>query len=105
KEVIELYLKVIEDLLKADDKSRIISLKSLQDQIVKARESLQSLVDKFVDDLIDQSTFNITKSRYENQIASLESKKLELEKLDTSFMRYLSFGSMLLKDLPRYYQE
>jgi site-specific DNA recombinase len=104
-EVVNLYYAIMQDKFKQDDMERETMISDLNKQIGNLQERIDKLVDKFADDLIDISTYNRTKKRYEDQLNNLIARLAEIERQDANFLRYVRFGFPLLQNLGGYYEE
>ena len=65
----------------------------------------QKIVDKFVDNQIDNETFKNAKQRYTDQIKLLQQRKNEIESTDSNFMQYVNYGFSLLSNLHEHYSK
>jgi site-specific DNA recombinase len=102
-EVLRLYSVILEDVFKTNDKERESEKIKLESEIANIDKRLNSLNDKFLDDLIDHSLYKERKLLMENRKNELIGKHLMLTKMNTEFSKYLSQGLILLSNIGKYY--
>jgi len=89
-EVMSLYYKIMEDIFSKDDSKRKEEIVDIKRKINHLELLNQKIVDKFVDNQIDNETFKNAKQRYTDQIKLLQQRKIEIDSTDSNFMQYVN---------------
>ncbi|KAA9325040.1 recombinase family protein [Adhaeribacter soli] len=103
-EVKELFIKIVEERAEGDENEMEKEVQAIESEVKKYQERLQSLEDKFIDDLIDRGAYLTNKARYNEQVENLLRKKDELQNTDSSFQKYFKFGITLIGQLRTFYR-
>ena len=104
-EIITLYFEVMRDIFKVDDKERLNEIFHYEKQINHLQDRLASVHDKFIDDIIDERTYNHLKKRYENDLSDLVIKQGHLKAQKTHFEKYMLYSFSLISNLKEYYEK
>ncbi len=79
KEIANLYYKVIRDVFREKSKSKENELRLLDKELAKLKERENSADDKFIDNLIDSSTYNRIKKQYQDRSNEVHGRILDLK--------------------------
>lgn len=104
-EIKSLYEKILKDLFNENAAEAKISINSLDTEITKLKQRIESLQDKFTDNHIELKDYIDIKNRYELQIKQAEEKRQSLSGTSREFYDQLVFSFSFLRDLPSRYSE
>ncbi|NQT77618.1 MAG: recombinase family protein [Bacteroidetes bacterium] len=79
KEIANLYYKVVKDVFREKSKSKENELRLLDKELAKLKERENSADDKFIDNLIDSSTYNRIKKQYQDRSNEVHGRILDLK--------------------------
>lgn len=102
-EVLNLYYYVLEDVFKSDDEVREQEKTKLKAEIENITKRLESVQMKFIDDLINPSDYKEIKSNLDARKNELLGKHISIGKMDSEFIKYISYGLSLLGNVGKYY--
>jgi site-specific DNA recombinase len=98
-------LTILSDVFKTNDADRSKERKQIEDQVKSLDQKIESLTDKFVDEMIDKSAYESTKKRYEGAKNELIAKHVVLQPEGAALSKYLNFSVSLSKNLSRFYDK
>lgn len=102
-EVLSLYEKILEDTFKKSDRDRVKEVMTLDHKITFVQSRLESVEDKYADNLIGQSTYEKMTDRYNNELNELIANRTELNMKDSAFISYFKQSKSLLSNIGGYY--
>ncbi len=103
-EIRDLYIEVMRDIFKTKEKDKSSELDELKKKISKKEDNLNKAVEKYLDQDLDKTEFELYKKKTKEQLNSLTLRVHELERMPDSFDIYLSYGFFLLNNMAEYYQ-
>ena len=103
-ELAELYMAVMEDTFKTNEGDREYEIKKSEAEIVKKREMLKKITDKFINDDFDKETYNSLKNENDKECADLRNRIEELKMVENGFLEYCKYSLSLLSNLEHYYR-
>jgi site-specific DNA recombinase len=103
-EVKRLYRVVLESKFGAYDSQRITDLQNLQKEKSRIHNNMDSLNEKFIENLVDQETYTSMKRKYDEQMQKIKSEEDQLNSQDTEFTQFISRGFTLIDNLKSFYQ-
>jgi hypothetical protein len=101
----QLYIAIMQDLFKEDDKQFLKETNSLNNQIEKVKERLISTDDKFIDRDLDASSYKQIKERFTSQKIDLEFKLTRLKGRKTNFKKYYDYCIPLISEIGKTFKE
>jgi site-specific DNA recombinase len=99
----QLYLSVMQDIFKNNEKDRGAEITRLSTEICKKEEMLDKATRKLINDELDKESYNRIKGSLQKETIDLKTRISELKETESGFMEYLTFGVTLLGNLPHYY--
>ena len=103
-EIAELYLAVMEDIFQEKEGDREEQIADVDTSIEDLEEKLLEVDERYVEGDLERDSYRRLKDAYSERLEEKRSRKRELERTDTNFMKYARYGLSLVSDLPKYYQ-
>jgi site-specific DNA recombinase len=104
-EVANLYVNILEDVFAKQDDNKQSERHNIEQAIKNIDNQIDSLENKFLDELISAEQFNHLTQKLEYRKNDLVSKHVVINSSKKDFNKYLSFGFSMLADLSNYYKE
>lgn len=104
-DIVEVYLKITEDVFKQNEGDKNKEIQVLESEIEKQKKLLTSLTAKFALGTIREMEYSITRDSVNNALIELLAQKEELRNTDTKYAVHLRLGLNLLNNLSSYFDE
>ena len=102
-DVKKLYKEILDKVFHGEEQGRVIHLKQINAELEKLSTRLISMEKKFLDDLIDASTYNSMKRRTQEKTHELLAEKEGIENLKKDIEEYLKLGISFLQGVDVFY--
>ncbi|WP_338360100.1 recombinase family protein [Yeosuana marina] len=99
-----LYKELLDETFNGEKKSREIRLRQIRTELDTLSARMESIEDKFLDDLIEASTYNAMKRKTQMKINDLKSEITTIKSLDKNIEEYLKLGISFLHGIDRLYK-
>ncbi|WP_115813263.1 recombinase family protein [Flavobacterium aquicola] len=103
KNVLELYMAILEDVFNQDEQERYKEITKLEEKIRQTNLKLTSLQDKYLADSFGLEEYKSIKFRIQDELKRLEIEKEELRIDKSAFKQYFDYGFLFLFNMKRYY--
>ena len=100
---INLFEAVVKDYAKQNNRQKLDSTKTMQEEIEKHNARISKAQQMMVDGDLSAAEYREIKYRYEGEIEKLEGKQAEIKQVDANLTEYVSNATQLLRNLPEYY--
>ncbi len=104
-EIVKLYLAIVKDLFKNEDKNILKETYQLEKLITKAQDRIDSIDEKFIDNDISATKYEELSSKYQDEKSELVMKQTRLRSRKTNFQKYLSFSIPLIQNIGNHFKE
>jgi len=101
--VIHLFKAICVDVFNKEQKGRKDIAKLIDEKINKAQLSLDTLEEKYINDKLDQSTYQKWKQKYQGDIDQLLVNKVDYGMKRTEFDRYLDYSLCFLTKIKKHF--
>ena len=99
-DALNLYNIILKDVLSENEKGRKESAASVQTEMGKIKDRINSLQDKLADNQINISDYTSARQRYDVQLRELQQKLVNMVQLNKDIYEQLTNSFSFLKDLP-----
>ncbi len=103
-DVKKMYRDILDTTFHGERKNRELRIKQIQNEINKLSARLESIEDKFFDDLIDPSTYNSVKRKNQKKINDLKVELTSIKSLKKDVEDYLKIGISFLHGIDKLYK-
>ena len=104
-EIQQLYMAVMKDTFKDEDKRLLKEYSELERLINQASERINSVHEKFIDNSIDEATYKNLKEKYQDQKSELIMKQTRLRGRKTNFQKYMSYCVPLIRNIGSHFRD
>ncbi|WP_452598623.1 recombinase family protein [Pontimicrobium sp. MEBiC01747] len=102
-DVKKLYKEILIETFSGEKQSRKTRLRQIKIELDKLDKRVESVEDKFFDNLIDVSTYNSVKNKTKQKINDLNAEVESLKGLNNDIEEYLKLGISLLNGIDKLY--
>ncbi|WP_010181552.1 recombinase family protein [Aquimarina agarilytica] len=102
KEVLDLFSEILLESTKNLKQERKSTFKKLDSELVKIKSKKDKLTEKFIEDKVDEDSYNRIIKNYNDEIQDLEIQKTEAPNIDNDIDKYVEFGVFFLSS-PQYF--
>ncbi|SDW81211.1 Site-specific DNA recombinase [Lutibacter oricola] len=99
-----LYKQILNETFLGEQKDRKLRLRQIKKEITNLRTRMESIENKFFDDLIDANTFNAMKGKTQLKINDLQAESESLNSIDKNIDKYLKLGISFLHGIDKLYK-
>jgi len=99
-----LYKELLDETFSGEQKNRTLRLRQIKTEINKLSVRMESIEDKFFDDLIEASTYNAMKQKTQSKINDLKAEMVNIKNLDKDIEEYLKLGISFLHGIDKLYK-
>lgn len=99
----EAYIKVMMDIFKERESDRKNEVSFLENEMKKVRSMIDSVEDKYFQNLIDDNTRQRAMEKYQGELKDLEKQLKDKKKQVSNFEKYLKSTLTLIESLDQYY--
>ena len=103
-DVIELYKEILEETFSGEQKSRDLRIRQIKLELEKLNTRMESIEDKFFDDLIDANTYNSMKGKTQKKINDLNAEWVKIKSLNKDIEEYLKLGISFMHGIDKLYK-
>ena len=103
-DVKELYKEILEETFSGEQKNRNLRLRQIHIELSKLNARMESIEDKFFDDIIEASTYNAMKRKTQKKINDLKLEMKTINALDRDIEEYLKLGISFLHGIDKLYK-
>ncbi len=103
-EIAVLYCRIMKDIFKNREKYNTGQNKQFEVGIARLEERLISMDNLFIDQKLDETSYQRAKRNCEAELRQAQIKKLEYVVSESSHSKYLSFGMSMLSNIDVYYE-
>ncbi len=104
-EILELYMKIIEDTFKGSEGDKAKEIRRIDLEIEKEKSVLSGLTSKYAMDKIGEFEYNSARDSIMKRMGELSYQKNELITTDPEFKKYMRFGLTLVNTVGSYFNE
>ena len=98
------YKEILKDTFSGEKVNREIRIKQIKLEIGKLTARMDSIEDKFLDDLIEPATYKSMKGKTQKSINDLKSELENLKAMDKDLEEYLKLGISFLNGVDKLYK-
>ncbi|MCK8479078.1 recombinase family protein [Psychroserpens algicola] len=103
-DVLELYKEILEETFSGEQKSRDLRIRQIKLDLKKLDARMESIEEKFFDDLIDVGTYNSMKGKTQKKLNDLNAEKARIESLNRNLEEYLKLGISFMHGIDKLYK-
>ncbi len=103
-DVLELYKEILQETFSGEKKNRAMRVRQIKIDLEKLNNRMDSIEDKFFDDLIGHSTYNAMKQKTQKKINDLNAELSVIKSLDKNLEEYLKLGISFLHGIDKLYK-
>ncbi len=104
KEVLNLYFKIMKEILKDDDIQIKRKVDGYHELIEKSKIRVNYIEDQYADGKLEYEGYRSMKERFEDDINTNQRKITTLGTVTSDFKRYMDYALYLISDISKYYQ-
>ena len=104
-EVCELFKMVLEDHYKTSKESQYKEIKSVENDIVKLEERQNKLLDKLLEEVINNVTYKKHSENIDFEINEKKQKLINLSNYQKDLREYIEFGLKLMQNLDVFFEQ
>lgn len=99
-----LYKKILNETFSGEQKNRTLRIRQIKIELDKLVSRMESIEDKFFDDLIEAPTYNSMKRKTQKKINDLKAELSTIQNLDKDIEEYLKLGISFLHGIDKLYK-
>lgn len=99
-----LYKEILQTTFHGESKNRELRIKKAKAELEKLASRMESMEEKFLDDLIDAPTYNSMKRKTQQKIADLKVEIKGIQSMKKDIEEYLKLGISLLHGIDQLYK-
>ncbi|MCP4159097.1 MAG: hypothetical protein GY760_03400, partial [Deltaproteobacteria bacterium] len=103
-DVLVLYKELLNNTFNGEKKSRELRVRQIKLELNKLAVRMESIEDKFFDDIIEASTYNAMKRKTQKKINDLKIELSNIKNLDKDIEEYLKLGISFLHGIDKLYK-
>ncbi|PSG87085.1 recombinase family protein [Mesoflavibacter zeaxanthinifaciens] len=103
-DVKKLYKELLDETFNGEKKDRQLRIKQINRELETLNARMESIENKFLDDLIEASIFKTLKRKTQMKINDLKSEMTNIKSLDKNIEEYLKLGISFLHGIDRLYK-
>lgn len=103
-DVMTLYKEILNETFSGEKENRELRVKQIKLEIGKLNARMDSIEDKFLDDLIDPSSYKSMRGKTQKSINDLKSELENLKTMDKELEEYLKLGISFLHGVDKLYK-
>jgi len=100
-----LYKEILEETFSGERKNRELRLRNIKGELEKQSKRLESIEDKFIDDVIDLSMYKSMKNKIQKVINELQHETSQLKSMDKNLEEYLKRGISFMHGIDKFYAQ
>ncbi len=100
-----LYKEILDDTFNGERKSRKLRLRNIKEELEKQSKRLESIENKFIDDIIDLPMYKSMKNKIQKTINELLHETAKLKSLDKNLESYLKRGISFMHGIDKFYAQ
>lgn len=98
-----LYQDILNEVFHGEEKGRELRTKHIKEELGKIASRMESIEEKFLDDLIDVSTYNAMKCKTQQKINALQTERKGIRSMQKNVEDYLKLGISFLHGVDSFY--
>lgn len=104
-EIKVLYKKILAEVFQDEGETKEVHIQSLKRELGKLQSRLESVEQKFFDDVIDVKTYNEMKRKTDVQIGEIKMELKQIKSRGKDFEKHLEEGIEIFKNVNRFYEK
>jgi site-specific DNA recombinase len=94
--VLELYKEILNETFSGEKKNRELRIRQIKTELEKLSNRIESIEDKFFDDIIEHSAYNSAKKKTQKKMNDLQSELSNIKNMGKDLEEYLKLGISFL---------
>ena len=101
----DMYLEIMKTIFKENEQDHRNAIRKKQEEIERQNERLKKTEELMLDEQLELAEYRSIKKRLEEVIGNLTREKINMELMDSNYMKYIQYDFALLKNVDGYYKK
>ena len=103
-DVLELYKEILNETFSGEKRNRELRIRQIKAELEKLSIRMESIEDKFFDDIIEHSTYNSVKRKTQKKMNDLQAELSNIKNMGKDLEEYLKLGISFLHGVDNLYK-